>query len=129
MSDTRRRPMSPHLWIHRWDWTMVLSIAHRATGVGLAGGAAILALWLVATALGGEPSHWSQWFFGSWIGVLALLGWTWALFFHLCNGIRHLVWDTGRSFELANAEIGAFLVIVVSTTLTLAAWIAGYLQW
>lgn len=129
MSDPRSRPMSPHLWIYRWDWTMVLSITHRATGVGLAAGAAFLALWLVAAAIGGQVFFWTTWFLGSWIGVLALLGWSWALFFHLCNGIRHLVWDTGHSFELVNAEIGAFLVIVGSTTLTIVAWIAGYLQW
>jgi len=129
MSDTRGRPISPHLWIYRWDWTMVLSITHRATGVGLAAGAALLAIWLVATAVGDDAFRWFQWLLGSWIGVAALLGWTWALFFHLCNGIRHLVWDTGRAFELAHAEIGALLVIVASTTLTLVAWIAGYLQW
>lgn len=129
MSDGRTRPMSPHLWIHRWDWTMVLSITHRASGVGLAGGTALLALWLLAAAAGGTVFERVQWLAGSWLGIAALLGWVWALFFHLCNGIRHLVWDTGRAFELPNAEFGAYLVIVVSTTLTFAAGIAGYLSW
>ena len=38
------------------------------------------------------------------LGKVLLIGWSFAFFFHLCNGVRHLVWDTGRGFEKAQAN-------------------------
>jgi succinate dehydrogenase / fumarate reductase cytochrome b subunit len=120
------RPLSPHLQIWRWNVTMALSILHRATGVGLGLGALLLAWWLIAAASGPEAFATAQDFMGSILGRLILLGFTAALFFHLCNGVRHLVWDVGYGFEVATAERSAWFVIAAAVVLTLVAWIAGY---
>jgi succinate dehydrogenase / fumarate reductase cytochrome b subunit len=79
-------------------------------------------------ALLGEPSDFAevQDFIGSYIGRILLLGWTWALFFHFGNGIRHLVWDTGHGLTLPNVYRGGWFVIIFSVAMTLITWIAGY---
>jgi succinate dehydrogenase / fumarate reductase, cytochrome b subunit len=89
------RPLSPHLQIYRPQITSVLSISHRATGLALSLGTLLLVWWLVALARGPEAFASVQSFVGSWLGRLLLLGWTFSLFFHLANGIRHLCWDAG----------------------------------
>ena len=120
------RPLSPHLQIYRWQLTSVLSIVHRATGVALAVGLVALVWWLVTIGAGVSYYSWSQWFFASIIGRTVLFGWSFALFFHLCNGIRHLMWDSGRGFELATTYRSGWLVVASASALTVAAWIAGY---
>src|SRR5262245_31092410 len=94
------RPLSPHLQVYRWQLTMSLSILHRATGVGLAVGTVILVWCLVAAATGPEQFAFAQAMLGSWVGRILLFGWTFALFYHLANGIRHLFWDAGYGFDL-----------------------------
>ena len=63
----------------------------------------------------------------SWLGCLVLVGFTWALFYHLCNGIRHLFWDVGMGFELETARLSGYGVVVASFLLTALAWLAGLL--
>ncbi len=121
------RPLSPHLQIYAWQWTMALSILHRATGVGLAGGTLLMVWWLLALANGAESFDTVQMVIGSWIGRLCLLGWTWALFYHFCNGIRHLFWDIGKGFELDTARNSGYTVVVASIVFTGLAWVAGYM--
>ena len=123
---TGERPLSPHLMIYRPQLTSVLSITHRLTGVALVGGTALLTWWLVAAALGPGAFEVVQAFLGHWLGRLVLLGWTYALFYHLCNGIRHLFWDAGYGFELPTLYATGWLVMAAAAGLTLAAWIAGY---
>ena len=120
------RPLSPHLGIYKPEWTMVLSITHRITGAGLAGGVLLLVCWLLALASGQEAFDAVQGFIGTWFGRLLLFGWTWVLFFHFCNGIRHLGWDIGWGFELDAARNTGYLVAVASVGLTVLAWVAGY---
>ncbi len=119
------RPLSPHLQVYRWPITMVLSICHRTTGVALAVGTLLLVWWLVALATGPQAFAAAQAFIGSWLGQLLLLGWSLSLFFHLANGIRHLVWDTGRGYSIKAMNSSSWLVIVTSVALTAIAWIAG----
>ena len=95
----RARPLSPHLQVFRWYLTMATSIMHRITGVGAGVGALLLVWWLVAAAAGPDYFSFVQGVFGAWYGRLVLFGVTWSLAFHLCNGIRHLVWDLGAGFE------------------------------
>ena len=121
-----QRPLSPHLQIYRWQLTSVLSITHRATGLALAVGTLLLVWWLLAAASGPSDFALAQAFWYSWIGRLLLLGWSWSLFFHLCNGIRHLFWDAGWGYELKTAYTSGWLVVGSSVVLTLVAWIAGY---
>ncbi|MGE0736174.1 MAG: succinate dehydrogenase, cytochrome b556 subunit [Alphaproteobacteria bacterium] len=122
----RARPLSPHLQIYRWQWTMALSILHRATGVALAVGTLLLVYWLMAAAAGPEYFKSAQGFLKGWIGTLLLLGWSFALFYHLCNGIRHLFWDAGKGFELKTGQMSAGLVLVVAALLSIVAWAIGF---
>ena len=126
----RPRPISPFLFpptgTYRWQITSTLSILHRASGIALGFGALLLTWWLLA--LLGEPDDFAevQDFLGSIIGRFLLLGWTWALFFHLGNGIRHLVWDTGHGFELPSVYRSGWFVIIFSIVLTVVTFLAGY---
>lgn len=123
-----QRPLSPHLQVYRWQITMTLSILHRLTGVALAVGTLLLTWWLVALASGPEAFADAQAFIGSIIGRLLLFGWSVALFYHLCNGIRHLAWDAGHGFEISTTTRSGWTVVVATAVLTLVAWIAGYLM-
>lgn len=123
---TGDRPLSPHLQVYRPQLTSVLSITHRLTGVALVVGTLLLTWWLVAAAAGPGAFDTVQGFIGSWFGRLILLGWTYALFYHLCNGIRHLFWDAGYGFELPTLYASGWAVLAASAVLTLVAWIAGY---
>lgn len=121
-----RRPLSPDLQIYRPQLTSVLSITHRLTGVALALGSLLLVGWLASAAAGPSsytPLHAAL---GSTLGRLLLLGWTFCLFFHLCNGVRHLFWDAGHGFELEAIYASGWAVVGISLGLTLAAWILSY---
>jgi succinate dehydrogenase / fumarate reductase, cytochrome b subunit len=123
------RPLSPHLQIYRWQLTSVLSILHRATGIALALGAILFVSWLGAASDGPESYAKMQSFLGSWIGLLVLFGWSVALFYHLCNGIRHLIWDTGRGLDLKSVYASGWTVLAATAVLTIIAWIAGLSAW
>ena len=120
------RPLSPHLQIYRWPVTMLTSITHRMTGVGLALGVLFLACWLVALAMGEGSYNAVQAFHGTIIGRILLLGFSWALIFHLLNGVRHLFWDAGLGFEKQTADRSGWAVLVLSVVVTLAIWWAAY---
>jgi succinate dehydrogenase / fumarate reductase cytochrome b subunit len=123
------RPLSPHLQVYRWQLTSVMSILHRATGVALSVGAILLVSWLGAASDGPEPYAGMQRFLGSWIGLLLLFGWSVALFYHLCNGIRHLWWDTGNGLELRSVYAGGWAVLGSTAALTIIAWVVGLMHW
>lgn len=116
------RPLSPHLSIYRWPITMTLSILHRMTGVGMAVGLIVLAAWLINAAAGPDDYRQFEVIMSSLIGRLLLVAWSFAFFYHLGNGIRHLVWDTGRGFEKEQANRSAWVVIFVSIGLTALFW-------
>lgn len=119
------RPLSPHLQVYRPQFTSILSILHRMTGVALGLGALLLVYWLAAAAAGPEWFNGARAAAGSWLGWLVLLGFTWALFYHLCNGIRHLFWDIGMGFDLTVARLTGWCVVLASCALTAAAWLVG----
>lgn len=104
---------------------MATSILHRATGIALAVGTVFLVWWLVAAAMGEQAYAQAQWFFGSWLGVIFLFGWCFSFFYHLCNGIRHLVWDAGYGFEKPDAYRNSAVVIAAAVILTVVAFAAG----
>lgn len=120
------RPLSPHLQIYRWPVTMATSILHRATGCGLAAGTLLLAWWLAAAAAGPDYYAMAQACLGSILGRLVLLGFSWALFYHLLNGIRHLFWDAGHGYSIPVANKSGWAVIIGSVVLTVLAWILAY---
>jgi len=119
------RPLSPHLQIYRWSWTMAMSIAHRATGCALYGGTFLIALWLVAAASGPHAYETAQWIAGSILGRLVLFVYTFALLHHAAGGIRHLIWDTGRGFDPQTRMNLAKYSVFVSGGLTLLVWIVA----
>jgi len=86
----------------------------------------MLVYWIMAIASGPDAYNTIRSFFGSVIGKLLLLGWSYALFYHLCNGIRHLFWDIGMGFEMRTVYISGWAVVVASLVLTLSAWLIGY---
>ena len=105
---------------------MALSIVHRVTGVALAVGTSLLLWWLIAAAAGPEAYGVAQSFVDGWFGRLLLFGWTVALFYHLCNGIRHLLWDAGWGFEIPQVYVTGWTVIIATAALSVVSWIAGY---
>ena len=116
------RPLSPALQIYRWHLLMALSILHRASGVLLALGSVVLVVWLLALAAGPETYAGVRAVIASLPGQAALFAWTAALFYHLCNGIRHLFWDAGQGYELGAAYASGYAVLAATVVLTLAAW-------
>ncbi len=125
MNTSSRHPISPHLQIYRLPLTALLSITHRLTGVILAI-AALLLIWVLASLAGGAETYSNvQTVLQSWFGQLVLFGITYSLYFHFCNGIRHLFWDVGMGFELDTADMTAKMVIVVSVILTIATWVVA----
>ena len=122
MPENSGRPLSPHLQIYRPQLTSVLSFAHRVTGVTLGLYSLALVAWLVAIAAGPRPFLAAQTFMQSLPGEVLLFGGTFCFFLHLCGGIRHLFWDSGRGFELGAIYASGWAVVIVSTALTAAAW-------
>lgn len=121
----RQRPLSPHLQIYTPRINMVMSIAHRITGAALYFGTLLLAWWLIAAATGPEYFAFVNSLFGSLIGKLVLFGYTWALMLHMLGGIRHLIWDTGRGFDLGTVDLLGWTTLIGSIVLTLAIWFAA----
>lgn len=119
---SRPRPLSPHLQVYRLPLAAVISITHRATGVALSGGAAVLVAWLFAAATSAECFTWWQGVLTSPIGLVCMAGWSFALFYHLTAGIRHLVWDAGIGLEKTSVNTSNILVIICALILTGAAW-------
>ena len=115
-------PLSPHLQIYKPQMTSVLSIFHRATGVLLFLSSALLVYWLAAAAYGPEAYAHAQAFFHSKIGKLGMMLWSFFMYYHLCNGIRHLVWDTGRALSMTTATRFGYLVLLASVALTGVTW-------
>jgi succinate dehydrogenase / fumarate reductase, cytochrome b subunit len=123
MARNPNRPLSPHLQIWRWGPGMLVSILHRVTGTGLSVlGLFVLSWWLAAIASG--PAAYGQFreCFGHPLGLVVLIGLSWAFFQHLLSGIRHLVMDIGAGFELQANKRFAVLTLVGSVILTLLLW-------
>jgi succinate dehydrogenase / fumarate reductase cytochrome b subunit len=118
----RARPLSPHLQVYRWQLTMLLSIAHRASGVALSVGALGLVAWLLAVAAG--AAAYAQWqaLAGSLPGQTVLFLMSMALVYHLLNGLRHLLWDTGRAMDIPSVYRTGYTVLVLTVVLTSAIW-------
>ena len=121
------RPLSPHLQIYKPMLTMMMSIFHRVTGAALYFGTVLLAWWLIAAATGPDYFEFVNKLFGSFIGRLVLFGYSWALFHHMLGGMRHLVWDTGRGFDLPTVEFMAWATLIGSMSLTVIIWVLGYM--
>ena len=116
------RPMSPHLQVYKPQLTSVLSIFHRITGVALSAGTLLLVWWLVAAASSDAAYATVSRFMRSPVGYLVLFGWTVALWYHFCAGLRHLLWDAGYGYELPQVHRSGWLALAATLVLTLATW-------
>lgn len=123
------RPLSPHLGIYKWGPAMLVSIVHRATGVGMAlVGLPLFVWWLAAAAAGDEASATFLDVFTRSSGKLNIVGWvvgiglTFALFQHMMSGIRHFFMDAGALFELKANKAAATVTLLVSFALTVVFW-------
>ena len=119
-----QRPLSPHLQIYSPLINMMMSITHRITGVALYFGTLLLAWWLLAAATSADHFALVTWVLTSWFGQLVLFGFTWAMVVHLLGGIRHLIWDTGRGFDLPTVDLLSWGTLIGSVIITVALWAA-----
>ena len=126
MTDANR-PLSPHLQVWRWHLTMFTSIAHRASGVALYGGALILAGWALSLASGRPAYENYMGLLGAPLGKLVLFGLTLAVFYHLANGVRHLFWDAGRGLDPKTANSTCVAAIAFALAATLAVWTIAFM--
>jgi succinate dehydrogenase / fumarate reductase cytochrome b subunit len=118
------RPLSPHLQIYRPMLTMMMSIMHRLTGIALYFGTLVLVWWLISVARGPEAFATAQSLLASPLGILVMVGYSWALIHHMLGGLRHLLWDTGRGLTLPSVERLAQLNLAGSIVLTVILWSA-----
>ncbi|GJM03062.1 MAG: succinate dehydrogenase membrane anchor subunit [Rhodomicrobium sp.] len=119
----KARPLSPHLQIYKPMLTMMMSIFHRLTGVGLYFGALVFTWWLMAAASGPEYYNWVMDLLATLPGMLVLILVSWAFFHHMLGGIRHFIWDFGKGFELATVEMMAWVNLVGAIVLTALFWL------
>jgi succinate dehydrogenase / fumarate reductase cytochrome b subunit len=130
MMPPRIRPTSPHALIYRWQIGNTLSILHRVTGAALAAGLLALSYWFVCLAGGPESYASAARLFASPIGLLLLLGWTFAFLYHLLNGVRHLFWDAGKGFGRRERHASGWAVVfgAIALTVCAAAWVWPHLS-
>jgi succinate dehydrogenase / fumarate reductase cytochrome b subunit len=128
MADVNRgdRPLSPHLTIYNLPLTARLSIFHRITGVGLTLGAVLAVWWFLAAATSAEYFALVDGLITSWIGGLVLIGSLAALWFHFCNGVRHLIWDAGYGFDREAVRKSGLATLAATGALTVITLIAAF---
>jgi succinate dehydrogenase / fumarate reductase cytochrome b subunit len=126
MSTDANRPLSPHLQVYKPQLTSMMSILHRITGASLCVGTLMLAWWLVAAMLGEGAYNTAMNFAKSPLGLFMLFGWSFCLYYHLFNGIRHLIWDTGYLFKIRNAYLAGYMVLALTFVCTAATWYCAY---
>jgi succinate dehydrogenase / fumarate reductase cytochrome b subunit len=121
-----KRPLSPHLQVYRLPMTANLSILHRATGVALSAGTLLFSYWLISATYGEAKFATAQSVMGSWFGQLVLWGFTFSLFYHLANGVRHLAWDAGWGFGLDKLRVSGWLVVLFAGGMTVLTLVLAY---
>lgn len=122
ISKNRERPLSPHLQVYRLPMTALMSITHRMTGVALSAGCVLITAFLIAAAVSEEAFEWIRDFSITHIGTAILFAWSLALYYHVCSGIRHLIWDTVRLLELRSATISGWIVLLSASAMTALTW-------
>lgn len=122
----RQRPLSPHMLVYKFPLAGMMSGSHRVTGLLLALGTLPLTYWLLAAAYGPGSFAEAQSIFGSWLGLLALTGWMACLYYHLVNGIRHLIWDTGQMLEKESLITSGYVTFAATAGLTVGTIVAAF---
>lgn len=120
------RPLSPHLQVYSWQLTMILSIFHRGTGIFLMAGTPVLVWWLYMVQADALRYGYAMEGLAHPAGRLLLLGWTFSIFYHLCNGVRHLFWDIGKGYQISTLYRSGAAVVTVSIFMTVVTWLLAY---
>lgn len=121
MASNSNRPTSPHLQIYQLPLTGLISISHRITGVLLSVGL-VFVVYMLSALAGGEAAYADmQAFMDNWLLTLIYWGFVFALFFHLCHGVRHLLWDAGETFAKETLDTYAKIELGSAAALTLIA--------
>jgi succinate dehydrogenase / fumarate reductase cytochrome b subunit len=123
---TASRPLSPHLGIYRLTLTMVMSGAHRLTGMALYAGVLLIAWFLIAASMDASAFSYFSAFIQSIIGRLVLFGFTWSLLHHMLGGVRHFIWDAGHGMDHPGREQLAQATLIGGFALTFIVWAIGY---
>lgn len=118
----KKRPLSPHIQVYEWRVNMLTSILHRASGIALAVGALLVVALLLSAAMGADCFHAVSGFLASPLGTFMLVGWSGALFFHMFSGLRHMVLDTGKWFDIRINRLTAFSIYAIAAAMTAAFW-------
>ena len=126
--NSKPRPLSPHLQVYKPQLTSVLSILHRITGAANVVGLILFSAWVITLAHSQQAYEAFTEFMSGPMGQFLLIGWSFSVFYHMCNGIRHLVWDTGRLFTLKNAYRAGYVVVFSAFALTTLFWLFIYRQ-
>jgi succinate dehydrogenase / fumarate reductase cytochrome b subunit len=122
----RGGPVSPHLQVYNmFKLTSFLSILHRSFGAALLVGTLLFVFWIASAAAGPEAYDFAMNFLGSWFGYLLIFGWSFALFYHMCNGVRHMIWDTGRMLALKDIYQSGYVMVGCALGRTVVAWVVG----
>ncbi len=132
MSETTKqvkRPLSPHLQVYKLPLTALMSISHRITGASLAIGTIFVVAFLIAAATGEAEYDFVMGLATSMIGQIILFLWSAALYFHMCNGIRHMFWDIGQNFNKKCAHRSNYYVIAMAIALTVLTWVCACTQY
>lgn len=118
----RARPLSPHIQVYRWQIQMVTSILHRATGIALAVGSLLVVWGVLALATSESAFDLFKSCIGNPVGIILLVGWSWSLTYHLCNGIRHLAQDAGAGYQISQFVRSSWLSVIGSIVLLVVIW-------
>ena len=116
------RPVSPHLQIYSWQYTIAVSILDRVTGCALSVGLLLFVYWLAALASGPQSYERALNVFGHPLTKVALVGFSFAFFYHLANGVRHLSWDTGHGLERKAARTSGWVAFIGAIACTALFW-------
>ncbi len=121
-----RGPLSPHLQVYNmFALTSFLSMLHRIFGVVVFCGTLLFVFWIGSAAAGPEYYDFAMSFLGSWFGYLILFGWSFTLIYHMCNGVRHMLWDTGRLLPIEEVYTSGYIMAGCALGLTAVSWIVG----
>lgn len=123
--NTSNRPLSPHVQVYKMPLSAKLSILHRITGLGLSFAAVVLVFWLFCLAYYSDMAVAFYVFFSSTMGKVLLMAFTFAFYYHFCNGIRHVFWDVGKGFEIEQVNRSGIAVVITALVLTIATWVVG----
>ena len=119
---SKNRPLSPHLSIHKKNFTAVFSIFHRFTGIGLSFGSILIVVWIGLLSLGPMYFSFYEKFISNLLFKIILFFWTLGMFYHLFNGIRYLYWSFGLAMSLKHVHLSGYIVIFLSIIFTFSIW-------